>query len=146
SCSDASSQPVRRLGVCFSHPDWLVRRYLRRFSREEVRALLAAHNEAPPVTLRVNLLRTSTRTLRERLQEAGVRVEPGRYLEEALRVRAQVLPSELPGFDEGLFTPQDEASILVSRLVAPSPGEVVIDACAAPGTKATHLAEQMEDR
>lgn len=143
---DPAEDPVRYLGIVHSHPDWLVRRYLQQFTFSEAAALCAANNENPDVVVRVNSMRSTTEQVTAKLRGVGVAVAPGRYLEQALRVRGQTAPDQLPGFVDGLFTPQDEASMLVARVLAPEPGDRILDACAAPGTKTTHLAELIADR
>ncbi|HEY8450023.1 MAG TPA: 16S rRNA (cytosine(967)-C(5))-methyltransferase RsmB, partial [Bacillota bacterium] len=142
---DPAQDPVRYLSVRHSHPEWLVRRYLERLGRAETEQLLEANNAAPALTLRVNRLRAEPEQVARALRGAGYQVEAGRYLPEALRVRAQTAPDRLPGFDEGWFTPQDEAAMLVTHVLDPAPGGRVVDACAAPGTKTTHIAEYMGD-
>lgn len=137
---------VDELACRHSHPRWLVERWLKQFGRAETEALLAADNQVPPVTVRVNTLRTTPDLLREMFADVGVAAAPCRYLREGFEIRGFGALSELPGYREGLFVVQDEAAMLVSRIVAPEPGEQVIDACAAPGGKTTHLAELMHDQ
>lgn len=143
---DARRQPARHLAVVHSHPDWIVERWLQRLGFDETAALCEANNRRPELTLRVNRLRSDPAAAAEALQAAGVEAAPGRYLDGALRVRSQVAPDALPGYAEGAWTPQDEGSMLVALVLDPQPGEKVLDACAAPGTKTTHLAEFMGDR
>jgi len=128
--------PAFFLAVKHSHPQWLVSRYLKRFGFASAEALLRANNEQAPLTIRArsgNLLRA--------LQADGVEASRGRYAEEALVLEQPVRPSGLPGYDQGLFYVQDEAQMLVSRLAAAQPNSTVVDFCAAPGGKVTHLAE-----
>lgn len=136
---------VAHLSIVHSHPAWLVKRYLSRLGRQETEALLAANNTPPEVTVRVNRRRAVPQHVMDAFRRHGAHVEPGRYLPEALRVRAQTSPSELPGFNEGLFTPQDEGSMLVPHALQPAAGERILDACAAPGTKTSQIAELMDD-
>lgn len=143
---DAGRDPVRHLTVVHSHPEWMVRRWLDRLGFDETSALCAANNRRPELTLRVNRLRGDVEGQAAALRAAGAEVAPGRYLAGALRVRAQVAPDALPGYAEGAWTPQDEGSMLVAGVVDPQPGERILDACAAPGTKTTHLAELVADR
>lgn len=133
------------LSITESHPLWLIERWLGRLGTEQARRLAQANNQAPPVTIRTNLLRTSRDELAGRLEAEGVSVMPGRHAPEALHMTGSPALEELEAFQQGLFSVQDEASMLVARVVAPEPGELVIDACAAPGGKTTHLAELMGD-
>lgn len=144
----AEDDPEGYLAIVHSHPPFLVRRWLARFSFEEALALCRANNRVPPLTIRVNLLRARPQQVQEQLAAAGVAARPGRWLPEALILEgtAGYGPAQLPNFRAGHYTFQDEASMLVSRVVAPQPGEQVLDACSAPGTKTTHMAELMGGR
>ena len=131
------------LAVSTSHPAWLVRRYLDRFGPEETRALLQANNTPPPLTLRVNTRKTDRTALMDRLSTAGIAVEETRFSPVGVRISGPVGPvTDLPGFAEGHFAVQDEASQVVGLLAAPKAGERVLDACAGRGGKSFHLAEQ----
>lgn len=141
-----SDSSAANLAVRLSHPLWLVERWLATYGAADTEALLAANNEAAPTTLRVNRRRAERDTVLDRLREAGVEADAcgfspfGVILQSGARIEA------LPGFAEGLFSVQGEASQLVSLLAAPQPNTRVLDACAAPGGKATHLAELMDDQ
>ncbi len=138
--------PVAHLSLAHSHPEWLVRRWLGRYGFEDARRLLEYDNVAPPVVIRANRLRTDPQALALRLAEEGVEVRPGRYLPEALVIVAPEALEEIPSFRAGLFTVQDESSMLAARVLDPQPGETVIDVAAAPGGKTTHIAELMANR
>lgn len=122
--------------VRHSHPLWLVRRWWEELGPQETRALLAADNEPAELALRVNALRPPA-------EEA---LPPGRRAGDALVVTGpfDVAGSEL--FRTGAVTPQSRASQLVAPYLDPQPGERVLDLCAAPGGKTTHLAALMGDR
>ncbi len=128
-----------------SYPRWLVRDWLSRFGEEETTRLCFWFNTPCPPTIRVNRLRQSPDVVREVLETAGVAIEPGDR-PESLRLQESVRLNDLPGFAEGWFSVQDESATAAARLLAPQPGESVLDLCAAPGGKAAHLAELMEDR
>ncbi len=137
---------VRRLAVYWSHPEWLVKRWLDYFRADEIEALLKADNEAPPLVARANRLKTTRDALIGRFTEAGIDAEAAEHAPQAIRVRGGASIERLPGFDEGLFFIQAEASQLIASLLAPRSGERIWDASAAPGGKATHLAELMDDK
>jgi 16S rRNA (cytosine967-C5)-methyltransferase len=142
-----SRDPLEALATRASFPTWLAARWLERYGRDEAVALMSAMNERPPLTLRANTLRTSREALAERLaREEGVRSHPTRWAPEGLVVEGGGWPAGWGVFTEGLCAVQDEASLLVARLLAPIPGTTVADVCAAPGTKTTHLAQLMEGR
>ncbi|HHY34532.1 MAG TPA: 16S rRNA (cytosine(967)-C(5))-methyltransferase RsmB [Firmicutes bacterium] len=130
----------------FSHPRWIVRRFIDTFGERGALALASFDQRVPPVTLRTNVLKTTRDSLVDLLRKAGVQARPGRYLDMAVEVSRAGPVTDLPGYHDGLFSIQDEGAMAVSLVVDPQPGEVVWDACAAPGGKTTHLAELMGDR
>jgi 16S rRNA (cytosine967-C5)-methyltransferase len=128
------------------HPAWLANRWRRYFGTEEANALLLASNQPAPLVLRVNSLKNSRDELLEKLAAAKVHTTPTRYSPLGVQIGHGMAVDKLPGFGEGCFQVQGESSQLVGLLLAPQPGERILDACAAPGGKATFFAEQMEDR
>ncbi len=128
-----------------SHPEWMVERWLERFGPAATRALLMANNRAAGLGLRVNRQRATLAQLKARLAEAGIAATPGTLAPDLVWAGEHVVPGRLAAFKEGWCTVQDESECLVSRLVAPQPHERVLDLCAAPGGKCTHLAELMGD-
>lgn len=143
---DPGQDLARHISVKFSHPAWLVERWLQRFGRDETIALCMANNEPPPVVLRCNTLRIEPEVLFQRLEQDGVAAQPSPLLPEALRVTPHVSLASLPSFQAGFFAVQDESSMLASLVLQPEPGSVVIDACAGPGGKTAHLAQLMMNR
>lgn len=137
---------VAACGVRWSFPDWLAARWIARLGQPEAEALMAALDERPPLTVRANTLRCSREVLAARLSaEEGAASRRTALAPEGLVVERGV-PGRWAAFADGSCAIQDEASMLVARLLDPRPGEMVADACAAPGTKATHLAQLMENR
>jgi 16S rRNA (cytosine967-C5)-methyltransferase len=143
---DRHSQPVEFLSVTYSHPAWLAERWLKRYGFELAERLMAIDNEKPPLTVRINRLGTSLAAIRHELAEAGVTFTQGSLLDEALILQSLPMPlEELPAFRNGKLFVQDESSMLVAHLLQPAPGATVVDLCAAPGGKSTHLAELMNN-
>ncbi|MBD1895969.1 16S rRNA (cytosine(967)-C(5))-methyltransferase [Coleofasciculus sp. FACHB-129] len=139
--------PVERLGILHSYPDWIIEVWLERLGLEETEQLCEWMNQTPAIDLRVNLLRAEIEKVEAALQAADISVSRVPHLPQALRLTGGTgAIQNLPGFSEGWWTVQDSSAQLVSYLLDPQPGEVVIDACAAPGGKTTHIAELMEDR
>lgn len=139
--------PVERLGILHSYPDWIVEVWLEQFGLTETEQLCEWLNQPPMIDLRVNTLRTSIETVEAAMQSAGISVSRVPHLPQALRLTGSIgAIQNLPGFSEGWWTVQDSSAQLVSHLLNPQSGEVVIDACAAPGGKTTHIAELMGDR
>ena len=119
--------------------EWAVSELRRLLSTDELEP--AARGLASPadLSIRTNECRVSADALEERLTAAGYAARRGTHDRNVLRVRSAT-PSRLPGYEEGWFAVQDEASVLVSAAVEPSAGERILDACAGPGGKATYLA------
>jgi 16S rRNA (cytosine967-C5)-methyltransferase len=139
--------PIERLGILHSYPDWIVEMWLKQFGLAQTEQLCQWFNQPPAIDLRVNPLRTSIDTVEAAMREQGVSVSRLPNLPQALRLTGSIgAIQNLPGFSEGWWTVQDSSAQLVSHLLDPQPGEVVIDACAAPGGKTTHIAELMEDK
>jgi len=140
-----NDDPITHISIVHSHPRWLVERWVERWGVAETLALCAANNQPTPRTLRANLLRTSREALQARLLEANRPSAPGQLPESLYLLRPGPF-THLVLFRQGFFFCQDEASMLVAYLVDPQPGETILDACAAPGGKTTHLAERLGDR
>jgi 16S rRNA (cytosine967-C5)-methyltransferase len=121
-------------------PDWLVRR-LKAAWPEHWRQIIAVSNQRPPMTLRVNLLRTSRADYAAMLADAGIGARELPGLPAALMLAEPVPTRRLPGFADGLVSVQDAAAQWAAALLDPRPGEAVLDACAAPGNKTAHLLE-----
>lgn len=143
---DEKQDPAQYLSVRFSHPLWMAERWLARYGMEDAQAFCQYNNAPAPLWIRANTLRVTPESLAGRLQGEGCRVEPGSFAPEALRLQGSPGIRNLASFQEGLFTVQDESSMLAAHALAPLPGQSVLDLCAAPGGKATHLAQLMGDR
>jgi 16S rRNA (cytosine967-C5)-methyltransferase len=143
---DPAVSPQDWLAAAYSLPHWLAEQWLQQFPLEQAAELAAASVEIPVLTLRVNAVRITRDELLERFHVAGISAEACRFSPEGIRLLHRCQIAILPGFDEGLFAIQDESSQLVAHLLAPQPGECVLDMCAAPGGKATHLAQLMADQ
>jgi 16S rRNA (cytosine967-C5)-methyltransferase len=136
---------VQSLAVAYSHPEWLVQKWLDEFGPAETKLLMQANNQKAPLVLRINSLKTSRAELLHRFSEAGIQAAPTEGSPQGIRLKSSGVVEKLPGFAEGLFQVQGESSQLVSFLLDPCPGERILDACAAPGGKTTHIAELMKD-
>ena len=138
---------LNHLTVVYSHPNWIVEKWLKRFGEEFTEALLKCNNETPPLYARVNTLKTTRDKLVESLENEGFSVECG-VLSDSLIVKTENAGSlaHSEAFINGEFTIQDVAAMAVGHVVSPKPGQFIIDMCAAPGGKTTHMATLMEDQ
>lgn len=133
------------LAIRYSHPTWMVERWLDRYGRDATIALLAWNNSRPVYGVRINTLKNPVQDFQQVLNERGIAFTPSPYLDYFVRVpklqglvRAGLLA-------EGYCAVQDESAGLVVALLDPQPGETIVDACAAPGGKATHAAQRMQN-
>lgn len=134
------SDPLEKISIATSHPEWLIRRWADQFGAEEAGAFARANNDAAPVSFRVNPLNRESASVIERLREEGCEVAPSRVAPGAWRFTegGGAFLRELAS--EGQIYMQDEASQLVAHVLSAREGERILDVCAAPGSKTTHIA------
>ena len=128
-----------------SHPEWIAELWWDLFGPDEAIALMERNNEPPESAVRANTLRVTARELVAALAADGVRARGDELVGEAVILEA---PYDVHGsrlFARGMLMPQSRASMLVARVLDPQPGESVLELCAAPGGKTTHLAALMRD-
>ena len=130
--------------IAHSYPPWLVELWWERFGAQDTRALLRAGNEPGELALRVNTLVTSAAEVAEQLEVPTTAA--GDELPEGLVVSGAFDAHAHPLYRGGAYIAQSRAAMLVARALDPQPGERVLDLCAAPGGKTTHLAALMGDR
>jgi 16S rRNA (cytosine967-C5)-methyltransferase len=138
-----AGEQLQDLATQFSHPEWLAVYLEKKFGAAHTRSILAANNTEPELTLRVNTMRSSVTEITNLVQELGGVAHAGVLCPEAIRVTdvpTQALVQH-GAFVDGQFYLQDEGSQAVAYVLAPRTGERILDLCAAPGGKATHLAE-----
>jgi 16S rRNA (cytosine967-C5)-methyltransferase len=138
-------ESVAGLAVTYSHPEWLVKRWIDEFGAEAAKTLMRANNQRATLVLRVNSLKCTREKLLDRFLEAGIKAEATQWSPQGISVLSGPAVDKLSGFAQGYFQIQGEASQLVAYLLSPLPGERILDACAAPGGKSTHLGELMKD-
>jgi 16S rRNA (cytosine967-C5)-methyltransferase len=143
---EAIPDPLGRMEAVTSHPRWLLERWLERFSIDDVTKLAEANNRVARLGLRANRLKLDRKELIKRLEEHELIATPGRWSDSTVLVEGEIDLATLPLLPRGDCTVQDESETLVGQLVSPRPGYRVLDLCAAPGGKTTHLAELMADR
>ena len=134
------------LSAYYSHPSWMVKRYLKRFDRESTEKLLAANNEKPYLTLKINTLKVSSYEFNRLLQTVNLKYSSGKYLPEFFKFHNLTNITAWKYFTEGFFNIQDESAGIACRLLDPQPGMKVLDLCAAPGGKTMFIASLMQDK
>ncbi len=139
-----TTAPKRTLAEKNNHPDWIVQR-LREAWPDQWREVLEQNQQRPPMTLRVNLARTTQDHYHKQLESEGIEAHCSAHTPTALTLTKGVPVNRLPGFEDGMISVQDEAPQQSARLLDPQPGERILDACAAPGGKTAHLLEQQPE-
>ncbi len=135
----------RDITIRTAHPRWFVEA-LRRDCRDTWQATLEANNAHPPMWLRVNRMRADVDGCAAELEAAGWTIQRHPFAPDALRIDPPADVRLVPGFAEGRVSVQDAAAQLAVELLAPQPGERILDACAAPGGKTCHLLERVAGR
>jgi len=138
--------PVDHIAKSTAHPEWMVKRWVREFGPEKTLRYCQSNNARPPLTIRVNTCRISRPQLQERLNHLGIEATPTLFSPEGLVLASTPMFGNEGLFAQGMFFIQDEASQIIAHLLAPQRGEKILDACAAPGGKTTHLAQRMNDQ
>lgn len=135
---------IDNLSTFYSHPKFYTEYFYNNYGEEFTKKLLKANNEMPPFTIRVNTLKTSKSDLMTNLKELGFEIEEIVY-DNALNILNPKGIIDTKYFDEGHFYVQDLGSILVASFLNPRENSSLLDLCAAPGGKTTHLAELMNN-
>lgn len=138
---DMAENPAEHLALKYFHPLWLVKHWLKIFGEEECEKLLAFNNVPPPLSLRTNTLKISRDELLMRLRSENIDATASRIAPEGIVVKDHGSLDELSLLRDGFCQVQDESSMLAAHVLSPQEGEFVIDACAAPGGKTTHIAQ-----
>lgn len=140
------SDPMAYLALLYSHPQWLVEAWGARLGEEELEDLLRFDNSEPPVTVQVNTCRFQTQEVAETLRREGMGVTPHPWLADCLLLTGTGDLTRSEGWQLGMFYPQDPAARLAVLAAGLSPGDRVLDACAAPGGKSFAAAMAMGDQ
>ena len=137
---------VERLGILHSFPDWIVEMWIEQLGETETEQLCQWFNQSPTIDLRINPLKSTIAEIETAFKSQNISVSRIPHLPQALRLNGSSgAIQNLPGYSEGWWTIQDSSAQLVTHLLDPQPGETIIDVCAAPGGKTTHIAELIQD-
>jgi len=142
---DPDENLVSYLAAYYSHPTWLTRRWVDRYGREAVEAFMAANNERPTLTLRINGLKVDKQEFEGLLQSVNLKYTPGVYNDHFYRLQILTNIQNWQYFAEGYFAIQDESTGMPCLLLDVKPGMRVLDMCAAPGGKSAYIADLMSN-
>jgi len=142
---DPGEDQIAYFSAYYSHPSWLVKRWLNRYGKDETEKLLIANNNKPSLTLRVNGLVSDIAEIESLLNSVDLKFSSGKYLPEFLRMHTLSNITDWEFFQKGYFTVQDESTGLPIKLLDVKPGLRVLDLCAAPGGKTAFIADIMKN-
>lgn len=142
----AHADRTELVSVTFSHPEWMVKRWVERFGEREAFQLMQANNHRPHYYLRVNNMKTQTENFKLRMDKAGVNFKESDWLPGFFEVETLADIVKKGWFEKGLCQVQDIAAGFAPWILSPQSGETVIDLCAAPGTKTIFMADMMENK
>ena len=142
---DPNEDVIGYLSAYYSHPSWMVKRYLERFGREDTEKLLNANNEKPYLTLRVNAIKTNPQEFKSLLEKVNLKYLPGKFLNEFIQLQNLTNITAWDYYQQGYFNIQDESAGLAVKLLDVEPGMNVLDMCAAPGGKTAYLGSIMNN-
>ncbi|KAA0547985.1 16S rRNA (cytosine(967)-C(5))-methyltransferase RsmB [Bacillus sp. BGMRC 2118] len=141
---ESISDPVERLSIEMSFPLWLVQRWTNQYGLEQTKLFCESTLQPPISTARVNITKTTKDELLEKLEAEGIIASTGDLADDAIKVEKGNLALS-DNYKRGFLTVQDESSMLVAKALSPKPDDYVLDSCAAPGGKTTHIAELMNN-
>lgn len=137
--------PVAHISTKYSHPGWMVKRWLNRYGIESTIKFCQINNTSPKTDLRVNTLKISSVELQEYFAKKDIILEPGKFASDVFSSKSGMQIINDPYFGAGYYYLQNESSVLVGHAVNPNPGDIIYDLCAAPGGKSTHLAQLLNN-
>ncbi|ANU10509.1 16S rRNA (cytosine(967)-C(5))-methyltransferase [Planococcus antarcticus DSM 14505] len=138
------SDPYEKISIETSHPIWMIRRWAEQFGLEKTREMALENNKTPLQTVRVNTARATVEEVIEMLESEEVEAVSSKLIPECL-VITNGQPARTATFEKGFITIQDESSMFPAYALQVKPGMTVLDMCAAPGGKTTHIAEKMNN-
>ncbi|MDK2823508.1 MAG: rRNA (cytosine967-C5)-methyltransferase [Clostridia bacterium] len=138
-------KPVEHISIIYSFPQWLVERWIKDFGVKNTLQLCQYFNQPSPVWIRTNTLQINRLHLKQKLQEQDIKTIESTKTPEGLKLLNNVEIGKIKEFEAGFFTIQDESSMLVSHVLAPEAGQLILDVCSGPGGKTSHLAQLMKN-
>ncbi|QKX49140.1 16S rRNA (cytosine(967)-C(5))-methyltransferase RsmB [Planococcus glaciei] len=139
------SDPYEKIAIETSHPVWMIKRWAEQFGLEKTREMALENNKIPPQTVRVNTVQATPEEVIEMLESEGLEAVQSELVPECLIV-TNGQPAKTATFEKGFITIQDESSMLPAYALQVGPEMEVLDMCAAPGGKTTHIAEKMQNK
>lgn len=136
---------IEELCFKYSFPAWMVKLFIDSYGENQAKKILEGLNDVPSVTVRVNNLKTDYEEAWEKLVESGYDIEEGKVCPEAIQIKKGRSIEENPLFKSGMITVQDESAMMIAPCMDLEENMIVLDLCSAPGGKACHSAEIMNN-
>lgn len=133
------------ISIKYSHPQWIVERWIKTYGTEETIKICEFNNKVPPVSVRINTLKSSKQEVMDLFRQNNIEFSESEICDECLTLKNTGNIKNLVGFKEGLWTVQGEASSLAAKILDPQKGERILDLCAAPGGKTAHIAALIQN-
>jgi len=138
---DKKEFPEKYLSIKYSHPEWLISKWIKDFGEENTEKICEFNNTIPEISLRVNTLKTSRTELEKLFSDSGLNFESGKFSKKTIVIKSKGNIKNISGYKDGLWSVQGEASSLVAEVLNPDKSHEILDVCASPGGKTTHIAE-----
>ena len=137
---ELDENPCEAISIKFSHPAWLVERWIKTYGIDETIKICEFNNKIPVISIRINTLQTSKSEVMQLLTENNIEFEESLVSNECLILKSPGNIKKIAGYKEGFWAVQGESSSLVAKVLDPQQGERILDLCAAPGGKTAHIA------
>lgn len=138
--------PIQQIALEFSHPQWLISRWVNAYGLETTKLMCASNNLPPHTSVRINTMHHSRESVLAQLHADGIIAIPSPLAPSGIVIQGAGNMAFTPYYTQGEISIQDESSMLVAEAVAPQAGMKVLDCCSAPGGKSTHMAELMNNQ
>ncbi|OON92258.1 MAG: 16S rRNA (cytosine(967)-C(5))-methyltransferase, partial [Candidatus Epulonipiscium fishelsonii] len=139
------TEPIECFSVKYSMPAWIIQMWNNVYNHAEIEKICSSLNRRGKVCGRVNNLKTSKEQLKILLNRENIDITDGKFIEESFYLNNVTSIGNVSSFKEGLWTVQDESAMLVSKVLNPQKGDIILDVCAAPGGKSTHIAQLIQN-
>lgn len=137
---------VKFLSIVYSHPEWMIKKWIDFYGREETEKICKYNNQPPTTTLRINSLKIKEDEFKKLLNNENIKFSESELNHECFKLPQTGNIKKISGYKEGYWVIQSESSALVSKILNPEPGDKVLDFCAAPGVKTTQIAAIMQNK